>query len=54
MKSTELAAIQNDLLTVLSSQRDLQLSGFPLESQQSIREAITLRALDHISKCVPS
>ncbi|KAJ3544901.1 hypothetical protein NM688_g5691 [Phlebia brevispora] len=46
----ELATLQNDLLTLLSTHRDLQLSGAPLDSQQSLREAITLHCLDHITE----
>lgn len=49
---TELVAVQNDLLTELSSNRDLYLTRTPLESQQSLREAISLHFLNHITKCV--
>ncbi|KAH6918000.1 digestive organ expansion factor [Coprinopsis sp. MPI-PUGE-AT-0042] len=42
--------LQNDLMSALSSRKDLYLSSSPLESRQSTREAIALHALNHISK----
>jgi hypothetical protein len=42
--------LQNDLLSALSSRKDLYLSSSPLESRQSTREAIALHTLNHISK----
>ncbi|KIP06809.1 hypothetical protein PHLGIDRAFT_72178 [Phlebiopsis gigantea 11061_1 CR5-6] len=46
----ELAALQNDILSSLSSNQDLYLTRTPLDSHQTIREAISLHALNHITK----
>ncbi|KAH8107233.1 digestive organ expansion factor [Cristinia sonorae] len=46
----ELAQLQNDLLAILSSQRDLYVTKSSLESQQYQREAIMLHAINHVSK----
>ncbi|EDR11670.1 uncharacterized protein LACBIDRAFT_246783, partial [Laccaria bicolor S238N-H82] len=42
--------LQNDLLTTLSSRRDLYLTSTPLESRRCTREAIALHALNHVTK----
>ncbi|KDQ57420.1 hypothetical protein JAAARDRAFT_177545 [Jaapia argillacea MUCL 33604] len=42
--------IQNDLLDLLSSQRDVYLNPIPLEVHHSIREAIALHALNHVTR----
>ncbi|KAG2016434.1 digestive organ expansion factor [Coprinopsis cinerea AmutBmut pab1-1] len=42
--------LQNDLISALSTRKDVYLSSSPLESRQSTREAIALHALNHISK----
>ncbi|KAG6812707.1 hypothetical protein H0H92_001210 [Tricholoma furcatifolium] len=42
--------LQNDLLATLSSRRDLYLTTTPLDSRKSIREAIALHALNHVTK----
>ncbi|KAI0786769.1 digestive organ expansion factor [Abortiporus biennis] len=46
----ELAALQNALLSLLASQRDLYITRTTLETQQSLREAIALHALNHVTK----
>ena len=46
--------LQNDLLSTLSTQRDLYVTRTSLDTHQSMREAITLHALNHITKYVPS
>ncbi|KAI0071647.1 digestive organ expansion factor [Panus rudis PR-1116 ss-1] len=46
----ELAALQNDLLSVLSSYKDLYVTRTSLETQQHAREAVMLHALNHITK----
>lgn len=51
-QSTELAALQNDLLSLLASQRDLYLTRTSFESVQNTREGIMLHALNHIIKYV--
>ena len=51
---TELAALQNDMLSLLSSYRDVYMTRVALDSQQALREAITLHALNHITKYVIS
>ncbi|GJE85252.1 digestive organ expansion factor [Phanerochaete sordida] len=48
--SKDVASLQNDVLTTLSSNKDLYVTRTPLDSQQSIREAISLHALNHITK----
>lgn len=50
--NTELATMQNDLLAVLASNQDLMLTRTPLDSQQAAREAISLHALNHVTKYV--
>ncbi|CAL1706732.1 unnamed protein product [Somion occarium] len=46
----ELATLQNDLLAMLSSYKDLYITRTALETQQHAREAIMLHALNHITK----
>ncbi|KAI0090475.1 digestive organ expansion factor [Irpex rosettiformis] len=46
----ELAALQNDMLSLLLSYRDLYITRTSLDSQQTMREAIALHALNHITK----
>ncbi|EMD37680.1 hypothetical protein CERSUDRAFT_105606 [Gelatoporia subvermispora B] len=46
----ELAEMQNDMLAVLSSQRDLYVTKTSLDTHASMREAITLHALNHVTK----
>lgn len=46
----EIVELQNDMLSMLSSQRDLYFTRTPLDAHQSMREAITLHALNHITK----
>ncbi|OSD06957.1 digestive organ expansion factor [Trametes coccinea BRFM310] len=48
--SKEIVELQNDLLNTLSSYRDLYMTRTSLDTQPSIREAITLHALNHITK----
>ncbi len=48
----ELAALQNDMLSMLQSYRDLYLSRTPSETHQSLREVISLHVLNHITKYV--
>ncbi|KAG6884055.1 hypothetical protein C0993_001818 [Termitomyces sp. T159_Od127] len=42
--------LQNDLLSTLSTRRDLYLTSTPLDSRKSIREAIALHAVNHVTK----
>ncbi|KAH9935741.1 digestive organ expansion factor [Fomitopsis serialis] len=42
--------LQNDLLSMLSTQRDLYITRASLDTHQSMREATTLHALNHITK----
>ncbi|KAG6874514.1 hypothetical protein C0995_010425 [Termitomyces sp. Mi166 len=42
--------LQNDLLSTLSTRRDLYLASTPLDSRTSIREAIALHAVNHVTK----
>ncbi|KAG6919357.1 hypothetical protein DXG01_006905 [Tephrocybe rancida] len=42
--------LQNDLLSTLSSRRDLYLTNTPLDSRKSIREAVALHAVNHVIK----
>ncbi|KIM83267.1 hypothetical protein PILCRDRAFT_97191 [Piloderma croceum F 1598] len=42
--------LQNDLLSVLSTHRDLYLTSTSLDTQKRVREAISLHALDHVTK----
>ncbi|KAI6032985.1 DUF1253-domain-containing protein [Pisolithus orientalis] len=42
--------VQNDLLSILSAHFDLYHPAIPLNHHQCIREAITLHALDHVTK----
>lgn len=46
----EIVELQSDLLNTLSSYRDLYLTRTALETQSSVREALTLHALNHITK----
>ena len=45
--------LQNDLLSALATNKDLYLTSTPLEQKRCTREAITLHALNHVTKCVP-
>ena len=47
---SEIVELQNDLLDLLSAQRDLFLTRTALETQPNVREAIALHALNHITK----
>ncbi|GLB36998.1 putative utp25, U3 small nucleolar RNA-associated SSU processome protein 25 [Lyophyllum shimeji] len=49
-QSPEQTELQNDLLSTLSSRRDLYLTSTPLESRKCMREAIALHAVNHITK----
>ena len=49
---TELAALQSDMLELLSSHRDLYMPRVALDLQEALRDVITLHALNHITKCV--
>ncbi|PIL35937.1 hypothetical protein GSI_01597 [Ganoderma sinense ZZ0214-1] len=46
----EVVELQNDLLNTLSSYRDLYVTRTSPETQSSFREALTLHALNHITK----
>ncbi|KAH9948966.1 digestive organ expansion factor [Amylocystis lapponica] len=46
----ELVEMQNDLSSMLSSQKDLYITRTSLDTQASMRESITLHALNHITK----
>ncbi|EPT04571.1 hypothetical protein FOMPIDRAFT_1057882 [Fomitopsis schrenkii] len=46
----EVVELQTDLLSMLSTQRDLYITRASLDTHQSMREAITLHALNHITK----
>jgi hypothetical protein len=46
----EVRSLQNDLLTVLTSYRDLYVTRSNIERASSVREAATLHVLNHISK----
>ncbi|KAI0916433.1 hypothetical protein AcV5_006869 [Taiwanofungus camphoratus] len=46
----EVTELQNDLLSMLSSQRDLYITRTSLDTHASMREAITLHVLNHITK----
>ena len=48
----EIVELQSDLLNMLSSYHDLYVTRTSLETQSSFREALTLHALNHITKCV--
>ncbi|KAF5386207.1 hypothetical protein D9615_002610 [Tricholomella constricta] len=49
-KNREQTDLQNDLLSTLSSRRDLYLTSTPLESRKILREAIALHAINHVTK----
>ncbi|KAJ7451734.1 digestive organ expansion factor [Mycena galericulata] len=42
--------LQNELVSVLSSHRDVYLPSVPWEHKKSLREAISLHALNHVTK----
>lgn len=44
--------MQNDILSTLSTRKDLYVTSLPLESKRPTREAIALHALNHVSKYV--
>ncbi|KAH9942377.1 digestive organ expansion factor [Epithele typhae] len=46
----EMVELQNDVLNMLSSYRDLYLTRTALEAQPIVREALALHALNHITK----
>ncbi|KAF9467412.1 digestive organ expansion factor [Collybia nuda] len=46
----ERANLQNDLLSTLSTRRDLYLTSTPLDSRKSVREAIALHTFNHVIK----
>ncbi|KAI0730279.1 digestive organ expansion factor [Fomitopsis betulina] len=46
----EVVELQTDLLSMLSTQRDLYVTRTSLDTHQIMREAITLHALNHITK----
>lgn len=45
------AQLQNELLEVLSSHADIYLSHSPWETKRSFREAISLHAINHVTRC---
>ena len=47
---TEHTEYQNDLLSVLSTRRDLYLSSLALNLRKFTREAVALHALNHVFK----
>ncbi|THH30402.1 hypothetical protein EUX98_g3765 [Antrodiella citrinella] len=49
----ELAELQNDLLAMLSSHRDLYVTRTSPENQRYQREAIMLHAINHVTKWIP-
>ncbi|RDB16721.1 U3 small nucleolar RNA-associated protein 25 [Hypsizygus marmoreus] len=49
-QSREHVELQNDLLSTLSSRRDLYLTSTPLDSRKSLREAIALHTVNHVTK----
>ncbi|CCL98669.1 uncharacterized protein FIBRA_00671 [Fibroporia radiculosa] len=46
----EIMELQNDMLSLLLSQRDVYFTRTPLDVHQNLREIITLHALNHITK----
>ncbi|XP_006455126.1 hypothetical protein AGABI2DRAFT_209438 [Agaricus bisporus var. bisporus H97] len=48
--SPQITQLQTELLSVLSTRRDLYSTHTPLETRQSAREAIALHALNHVTK----
>ncbi|KAL1942815.1 hypothetical protein VTO73DRAFT_5055 [Trametes versicolor] len=46
----EIVELQNDLLNTMASYRDLYITRTALETQSTVREALTLHALNHITK----
>lgn len=42
--------LQNDIISTLSTHRDLYLASTALDTQKCTREAISLHALDHVTK----
>ncbi|PPQ97532.1 hypothetical protein CVT26_006521 [Gymnopilus dilepis] len=49
-QSKNQAELQNDILSTLSTRKDLYVTSLPLESKRPTREAIALHALNHVSK----
>ncbi|KII92564.1 hypothetical protein PLICRDRAFT_50928 [Plicaturopsis crispa FD-325 SS-3] len=49
-QSKDRTELQNDLLSTLSSNRDMYITQTSLDNQTSVREAISLHALNHITK----
>ncbi|KAF5346683.1 hypothetical protein D9756_010395 [Leucocoprinus leucothites] len=48
--SPKTVQLQNDLLSVLSTRRDIYLTHTPLDTRKPTREAIALHALNHVTK----
>ena len=46
------AELQNDLLSTLSTRKDLYITSTPLATKRPTREAIALHALNHVTKSV--
>lgn len=51
-RHSEIVELQNDLLNTMASYRDLYITRTALETQSPVREALTLHALNHITKYV--
>ena len=52
VKFTDQAELQNDLLSTLSTRKDLYITSTPLTTKRPTREAIALHALNHVTKSV--
>lgn len=48
--SRDHAQLQNDLLSTLSSRRDLYITSIPIDSRKYARDVISLHALNHVTK----
>ena len=44
--------LQSDILSLLSSHRDIYHTHMPIEGASRVREAIALHAINHVTKCV--
>ena len=54
IKFIDQAELQNDLLSTLSTRKDLYITSTPLTTKRPTREAIALHALNHVTKSVSS
>jgi len=54
IKYIDQAEFQNDLLSTLSTRKDLYITSTPLATKRPTREAIALHALNHVTKSVSS